>query len=230
MNSPNVICNNHPQENIYEYIDNNRIKKRCLLCEAAEALPSRIESYHTAKSNFETEIKESNKTSNRIALFFSSMWEDFNFSLFGLIKGLSMFLISNVIWFGIIYWILTLFFNDEQASTYTWIIISSLYGIVITLIIIFGWRETKSKLSYYAEEPTLETTVQELTKKAASSVSHVHTFKESIRRKYIRESSNIEAIDVMSGTEFENHLNISLNNKDILSIQRLPVAITAWIY
>jgi hypothetical protein len=101
MNSPNVICNNHPQENIYEYIDNNRIKKRCLLCEAAEALPSRIESYHTAKSNFETEIKESNKTSNRIALFFSSMWEDFNFSLFGLIKGLSMFLISNVIWFGI---------------------------------------------------------------------------------------------------------------------------------
>jgi HJR/Mrr/RecB family endonuclease len=103
-------------------------------------------------------------------------------------------------------WILTLFFNDEQASTYTWIIIPSLYGIVITLIIIFGWRETKSKLSYYAEEPTLETTVQELTKKAASSVSHVHTFKESIRRKYIRESSNIEAIDVMSGTEFENHL------------------------
>lgn len=206
MNSQVLICKNHPKEYIYEYIDNNKINKRCLLCEAAEAFPLRIESYRIEKSNFETEIIENNKTRNRISLFFNSMWEDINFSLSGIIKGLTMFLIGNAIWFGIIYWILTLFFNDEQANTYTWIIITSLYGIAISLFFIFSWRETESELSYYAEEPTLETTVQELTKKATLSVSHVQAFKESIRRKYIRESANIESIDAMSGIEFENHL------------------------
>lgn len=140
-------------------------------------------------------------------MFFRTIWESIDFTISGFVKGLAAFIMGNLIWFAIIYWIMTLFFKDKQANSYTWIIFSSIYGVLVMLAIISAWKNTKSDLFYYKKEPTLESLVQELTNEAASCASHVHNFKELIRRKYIRESSDIETIDAMTGIEFENHLN-----------------------